>query len=93
MGTRESKKILRASGTELARMIRDGELTSRQAVEEHIEQIQRVNPTLNAVVRERFDEALSEADAADAAAGAPLVAVCAAAGEAAVSTRLRVRRP
>ncbi len=66
MGTRESKKILRASGTELARMIRDGELTSRQAVEEHIEQIQRVNPTLNAVVRERFDEALSEADAADA---------------------------
>ena len=66
MGTRESTKILTASGTELARMIRDGELSSRQAVEVHIEQIQRVNPTLNAVVRERFDEALGEADAADA---------------------------
>ena len=67
MGTRETSKILTASGTELAEMIRSGELSSRRAVEIHIEQIQRVNPTLNAVVRERFDEALGEADAADEA--------------------------
>ena len=66
MGTPESKTILTTSALSIARMIRDGEISSRRAVEIHIEQIQKVNPTLNAVVRERFDEALNEADAADA---------------------------
>lgn len=60
-----SREILRCSATAIAKMIRDGELTSREAVEIHIGQIEKVNPTLNAVVRERFDDALAEADTAD----------------------------
>jgi fatty acid amide hydrolase 2 len=55
------------SGSQLARLIRDGVITSREAVACHMAQIRAVNPVLNAVVRERFDEALREADAADAA--------------------------
>ncbi len=53
------------SATELARMIRVGEVTSRDVVEAHIAHIQKVNPILNAVVKERFEAARSEAKAAD----------------------------
>ncbi len=54
------------SAVEIARLIREGALSSRDAVEAHIAQIARVNPALNAMVRDRFDEARAEADAADA---------------------------
>src|SRR5258708_16320393 len=54
------------SGTALARRIRSGALTSRDAVERHIAQIEAVNPTINAVVCHRFDAARAEADDADA---------------------------
>lgn len=47
-------------------MIRAGEISSREAVDAHIEQISRVNPALNAVVAERFELARAESDAADA---------------------------
>ena len=57
--------ILLASGTQLAHRIRTRQLTSRQVVEAHIGQIRRVNPVLNAVVAERFADALAEADVAD----------------------------
>src|SRR3954452_23877758 len=53
------------SATDLARAIRERELTAREVVEAHIEQARRENPRVNALVAERFDEALSEADAAD----------------------------
>lgn len=68
--------MLRASATDLARRIRERQATSRAVVEAHIAQIRRVNPTLNAVVRERFAEALQEADDADrrVARGGPLPA-------------------
>ncbi len=56
-----------ASATDLAARIRGGTLTSREAVELHIEQIERTNPQTNAVVRTRFAEARQEADAADRA--------------------------
>ncbi len=49
----------------MAALIRQGLLTSRDAVEAHIAQIRRVNPTLNAVVAERFALARQEADDAD----------------------------
>jgi fatty acid amide hydrolase 2 len=49
----------------LARAIREGSLTSREVVEAHVELARRVNPGLRAVVAERFDAALVEADAAD----------------------------
>jgi fatty acid amide hydrolase 2 len=59
------RSLLLASATELARKIRSGEVTSRAVVEAHIEQIRVVNPTINAVVEDRFADALKEADAAD----------------------------
>ncbi len=59
--------LLLSSGSSLARRIRDGELTSRAVVDEHIAAIERVNPALNAVVAFRYEEARAEADAADAA--------------------------
>ncbi|MEZ4371375.1 MAG: amidase [Polyangiaceae bacterium] len=54
-----------ASATELAARIRSRTLTSRQAVELHIEQIERTNPQTNAVVKKRYEAARQEADAAD----------------------------
>ncbi|MHB8879010.1 MAG: amidase, partial [Myxococcaceae bacterium] len=62
-----AQPLLACSAVELARRIRQGEVTSRRVCEAHIEQIQRVNPAINAVVAERFEAALAEADAADAA--------------------------
>jgi fatty acid amide hydrolase 2 len=57
--------LLQLSGCELGRRIRSGEVSSAQVVEAHIEQIARVNPRLNAVVRDRFEEARIEAKQAD----------------------------
>ena len=57
--------LLRLSGCELARRIRDGEVTSRRVCEAHIDRIRAVNPVINAVVADRFEAALREADAAD----------------------------
>lgn len=59
------REILSSSATSLARAIRTRELSSRAAVEAHIARIRRVNPELNAVVRDRFDDALTEATRAD----------------------------
>ena len=57
--------LLTLSGTELARRIREGEVTSEAVVGDHIAHIRKVNPVLNAVVEERFDAAMAEARAAD----------------------------
>ena len=65
MGT--VNELLIISGSEIARRIRDGRLTSRDALEAHIEHIERVNPRINAVVQQRFELARREADSADAA--------------------------
>lgn len=69
--TLKATRILTASGLEIARMIREGEVTSREAVETHITRARAVNPSLNAIVAERFEQALAEADAADAALAKP----------------------
>ena len=58
--------IIRRSGLDLATAIRNGELTSREVVESHIEAIERGNHRVNAVVADRFERARAEADAADA---------------------------
>jgi Asp-tRNA(Asn)/Glu-tRNA(Gln) amidotransferase A subunit family amidase len=55
------------SATELARQVAAGEVTSRALVEGSIAQVRRVNDRLNALVADRFDAALAEADAADLA--------------------------
>ena len=57
--------VLGQSGKALARKIRAGELSSHSLVTEHIARMERVNPTLNAVVWKRYDEALAEAAAID----------------------------
>ena len=57
--------LLTMSGTQIADLIRRGKVTSRDAVETHIEHILKVNPVINAVVKDRFEEARKEADAAD----------------------------
>ena len=58
--------MLRASATELARGVREGRWSSTELVEGHIAQIRRINPTLNALVADRFALARREAAEADA---------------------------
>lgn len=66
--------LAQRSASDLAAAIRTGETTARAAVEAHVALLRRANPTLNAVVADRYDAALADADAADArvaAAGDP----------------------
>jgi len=56
------------SAVELAAMIRDREVSSREVVQAHLGRIEAVNPHLNATVRLLPDQALAAADAADRAA-------------------------
>jgi fatty acid amide hydrolase 2 len=65
----KASPITQRSALDLARAIRDAELSSRDVVDAHIELIERRNAELNAVVATRFDEARAEADAADAGTG------------------------
>lgn len=60
-------ELTKMSAADMARRIASGALTSRECVETHVRRIEEANPALNAVVLTRFDEALEEADAADAA--------------------------
>ena len=53
------------SALELARAIREGRTTSREAVDAHIERLERVNPRINAVVIDLYDSAREAAGAAD----------------------------
>ena len=53
------------SALELAAAIRRRELSSREIVGAHVELARTINPTVNAIVVERYDEALREAEAAD----------------------------
>src|SRR3954469_4559903 len=59
-------EIIERSASDLARAIREGELTSREVVEAHVAHARRRNPGLKAIAADRFDAALEEADAADA---------------------------
>ena len=55
------------SATRQAAAIRNGEISSRALLERFIERIERINPTLNAIVTKDYEPARSAADAADAA--------------------------
>ena len=61
-----TRPLTERSALELAAAIRAGEASSREVVEAHVEVLERVNPRLNAIVIERYDDARAEADAADA---------------------------
>lgn len=59
-------ELWRESALSLAQMIRSGETTSREVVAAHLARIEDVNARVNAVVEVRAEEALAEADRADA---------------------------
>jgi len=51
--------------TELSRMLRSGELSARDVMQAHLQQIERVNPQVNAVVTLTAEQAMESAAAAD----------------------------
>ena len=62
-----SQDLCFLSATELARLIRTRRVSAREVMAAHLERINTVNPTLNAIVAKLpDDECLSLADAADA---------------------------
>ena len=65
------------SACEIARAVREKEISAVEAVEMHLRRIEEVNPALNAVVSLAADRAMDEARAADArrAEGGPLGAL------------------
>jgi len=65
METTTHKTLTTLSAVELAAMIARGDISSVEVVEAHIEQIERVNPALNAVVVKRYEAARAEAKLAD----------------------------
>ncbi|XP_018400500.1 PREDICTED: fatty-acid amide hydrolase 2-like isoform X1 [Cyphomyrmex costatus] len=56
-----TRSIYKLSATKLAKKIREREITSYEVVQEYITRIKEVNPFLNAVVDERFADAIIEA--------------------------------
>ena len=67
-------ELVKQSATQLARLVRERELSPVEVVQAYIERIEAVNPGLNAVVLPRFDEAIEEARTAERAVstGKPL---------------------
>ena len=53
--------ILDMDATGLAEKIRNSEITSLEATNTYIEHLQKINPQLNCLVEERFEEARKEA--------------------------------
>lgn len=60
-------EIIYASATQLARAIRNREISSEEVVSAYLARIEKVNPTLNAIVQLTPDAALERARDADAA--------------------------
>lgn len=61
------------SGTEVARLVREGSLSARESAESHLGRIEAVNPALNAIVRRTDDDARAIATLIDAGElGGPL---------------------
>jgi fatty acid amide hydrolase 2 len=68
-----SRSLTECSGLELAGAIRDGRVSATDVVGAHIERHQRLAPSINAIVADRYAQAREEASSADravAAAGA-----------------------
>lgn len=57
--------ILDLDAVELAQLIKEKKISSRKAVEIYIKQLNKINPSINCLVENRFEEALLEADHAD----------------------------
>ncbi len=63
-------EIWKKGALEIVAAIRGGEISCREAVQAHLDRIDTVNSTINAVVRRYDDAALKAADEADAALAA-----------------------
>jgi len=59
--------LWRLDATELAKLIRLGQVSSREATQACLSRLHAVNPMINAVVRVLEEEAMAAAEAADAA--------------------------
>src|SRR6516225_7275493 len=59
--------LWRLDATDLARLIRLGQVSSREATQASLSRLHAVNPVINAVVRVLEEEAVVAAEAADAA--------------------------
>lgn len=58
--------ILSLDATSIASLIKNGRLTSVEITRTYIDHIKKINPKINALVEERFDEAMAEAEEKDA---------------------------
>jgi fatty acid amide hydrolase len=65
METMANEPLTSLSARQLAAMVARGDISAVEAVEAHIERIERVNSALNAVIFKRYNAALTEAKAAD----------------------------
>ena len=63
---RDRDALLHAPAWRLAALIRSGEVSPVEVVDAHIARVEAVNPALNALIAERFDDARREARAAEA---------------------------
>ncbi len=57
--------LIYASATELARRLRNRDLSPVAVLQAHLERIEAVNPAINAMVHRRYDDAMAEAVAAE----------------------------
>ena len=60
-----ARPLTERSALELARAIRTGDVRARDVVDAHISLLERVEPAINAIAMDRFDDARRDADAAD----------------------------
>ena len=60
-------RLCEQSATGLAKLIRDGEVSSKEVVRAHLDRIEEVNPEINAVTVTLRDSAIKQADRADSA--------------------------
>lgn len=65
MNLQIKNNLLNLDATEIAALIKDGQISSEEITKTFIDHIKKVNPSLNAVVEERFSDALEEAKDAD----------------------------
>jgi len=66
--TQTPTDLWRMSALQLAEAIRSGQASSREVIEAHLQRIEDVNPSLNAVTVVLAERALEEANTADGAA-------------------------
>jgi len=65
MNREETTEICFSTATELSRRIRNKDLSATEVMEAHLERIEHVNPTVNAIVTFHPERTMDEAKAAD----------------------------